>query len=68
MANRLASTRPGVGTRAPKPSSSNTTVAQRRYWICHERYEQLMAALEDAENVVAFNAAMAEEGPNHPLR
>jgi PHD/YefM family antitoxin component YafN of YafNO toxin-antitoxin module len=31
-----------------------------------ERYEQLMAAFEDAEDVVAFDAAMAEEGPNIP--
>ncbi|MGH3425481.1 MAG: type II toxin-antitoxin system Phd/YefM family antitoxin [Nocardioidaceae bacterium] len=31
-----------------------------------ERYEQLMAALEDAEDVTAFDAAMAEEGPNIP--
>lgn len=31
-----------------------------------ERYEQLMDALEDAEDVAAFDAAMAEEGPNIP--
>jgi PHD/YefM family antitoxin component YafN of YafNO toxin-antitoxin module len=31
-----------------------------------ERYEQLMAAFEDAEDVLAFDAAMAEEGPNIP--
>lgn len=34
--------------------------------ISPERYEQLMAALEDAEDVAAFDAAMAEEGPNVP--
>lgn len=31
-----------------------------------ERYEQLMAAEEDAEDVVAFDAAMNEEGSNIP--
>lgn len=31
-----------------------------------ERYEELMTALEDAEDVAAFDAAMAEEGPNIP--
>lgn len=31
-----------------------------------ERYEQLMEAFEDAEDAVAFDAAMAEEGPNIP--
>jgi PHD/YefM family antitoxin component YafN of YafNO toxin-antitoxin module len=34
--------------------------------ISPERYEQLMAALEDAEDVEAFDAAMAEESPNIP--
>jgi len=34
--------------------------------ISPERYEQLMAALEDAEDVAAFDAAMEEEGPNIP--
>ncbi len=34
--------------------------------VSPERYEQLMAALEDAEDIVAFDAAMAEEGPNIP--
>jgi antitoxin Phd len=34
--------------------------------VSPERYEQLLAALEDAEDVVAFDAAMAEEGPNIP--
>lgn len=31
-----------------------------------ERYEQLVEALEDAEDVAAFDAAMAEEGSNIP--
>ena len=34
--------------------------------VSPERYERLMAALEDAEDVVAFDAAMAEEGANIP--
>jgi PHD/YefM family antitoxin component YafN of YafNO toxin-antitoxin module len=34
--------------------------------ISPERYEQLMTALEDVEDVEAFDAAMAEEGPNIP--
>ncbi len=34
--------------------------------ISPERYEQLMAALEDVEDVAAFDAAMEEEGPNIP--
>lgn len=34
--------------------------------VSPERYEQLMTAFEDAEDVVAFDAAMAEEGPNIP--
>lgn len=34
--------------------------------ISPERYEQLMTALEDAEDVLAFDVAMAEEGPNIP--
>lgn len=31
-----------------------------------ERYEELLAALEEAEDVAAFDAAMAEEGDNIP--
>ena len=31
-----------------------------------EQYERMMDALEDAEDVAAFDAAMAEEGPNIP--
>lgn len=34
--------------------------------VSPERYEQLMAALEDIEDVAALDAAMAEEGPNIP--
>ncbi len=34
--------------------------------VSPDRYEQLMTALEDAEDVAAFDAAMAEEGPNIP--
>jgi len=31
-----------------------------------ERYEELVEALEDVEDVAAFDAAMAEEGPSVP--
>jgi antitoxin Phd len=31
-----------------------------------ERYDELMDALEEAEDVAAFDAAMQEEGPNIP--
>ncbi|MGH9205159.1 MAG: type II toxin-antitoxin system Phd/YefM family antitoxin [Acidimicrobiales bacterium] len=34
--------------------------------VSPERYEELMEALEDSEDVVAFDAAMAEEGGNIP--
>jgi antitoxin Phd len=34
--------------------------------ISPERYEVLMEALEDAEDVAAFDASMAEEGENIP--
>lgn len=34
--------------------------------VSPERYEKLMAALEDAEDVAAFDAAMHEDGPNIP--
>jgi len=34
--------------------------------VSPERYEALMAALEDTEDVAAFDAAMDEEGPNIP--
>ena len=34
--------------------------------VSPERYEQLMEAEEDADDVIAFDAAMNEEGPNIP--
>ncbi len=34
--------------------------------VSPERYEQLMTAMEDAEDLTGFDAAMAEEGPNIP--
>lgn len=34
--------------------------------ISPARYEQLLAAAEDAEDIAAFDEAMAEEGPNIP--
>jgi antitoxin Phd len=34
--------------------------------VSPERYEELMDALEEVEDVAAFDAAMAEEGPNIP--
>jgi len=34
--------------------------------VSPERYETLMAALEDAADVAAFDASMAEEAPNIP--
>ena len=34
--------------------------------ISPERYEALLDALEEAEDVAAFDAAMAEEGENIP--
>jgi len=34
--------------------------------VSAERYEELVEALEDVEDVVAFDAAMAEEGPSVP--
>lgn len=34
--------------------------------VSPERYEELLAALENAEDVAAFDAAMDEEGPNLP--
>jgi prevent-host-death family protein len=32
--------------------------------VSPERYEQMLEALDDAEDIDAFDAAMAEEGPN----
>ena len=34
--------------------------------VSPERYERLLAAFEDAEDVVAFDAALAEEGADIP--
>lgn len=34
--------------------------------ISPEQYERMMEALEDAEDVTAFDIAMAEEGPDIP--
>ncbi|MEO6471219.1 MAG: type II toxin-antitoxin system Phd/YefM family antitoxin [Aeromicrobium sp.] len=34
--------------------------------ISPERYEEFMNALEEVEDLDAFDAAMAEEGPNVP--
>jgi len=34
--------------------------------VSPEHYEKLVAALEDAEDSAAFDAAMDEEGPNIP--
>ena len=34
--------------------------------VSPERYDELMTALEDAEDVAAFDAAIGEEGPNIP--
>lgn len=34
--------------------------------VSPEQYEKMMDAVEEAEDVAAFDAAMAEEGPNIP--
>ena len=34
--------------------------------VSPERYEELLEAFEDAEDVAAFDAALAEEGSNIP--
>lgn len=34
--------------------------------VSPEQYEKLVAALEEADDVAAFDAAMDEEGPNIP--
>jgi antitoxin Phd len=34
--------------------------------VSPERYDQLMEALEDSEDIIAFDTAMAEEGDNIP--
>ncbi len=34
--------------------------------VSPQRYEELMAALEEAQDVAAFDASLAEEGPSIP--
>ena len=34
--------------------------------VSPEQYERMLDALEDAEDIAAFDAAMEEEGPNIP--
>jgi antitoxin Phd len=34
--------------------------------VSPEQYERLVAALEDADDVAAYDEAMSEEGPNSP--
>jgi antitoxin Phd len=34
--------------------------------VSPERYAELTAAIDDADDVAAFDAALAEEGPNIP--
>ncbi|HEX2307727.1 MAG TPA: type II toxin-antitoxin system Phd/YefM family antitoxin [Jatrophihabitantaceae bacterium] len=34
--------------------------------VSPEQYERLVAALEDADDVAAYDEAMSEEGPNIP--
>ncbi|MGH3181411.1 MAG: type II toxin-antitoxin system Phd/YefM family antitoxin [Streptosporangiaceae bacterium] len=34
--------------------------------VSPEQYEKMVTALEDAEDVAAFDQAMSEEGPNIP--
>ncbi len=56
---------------AMKTARTEAVFVQRRgrlagVLVSPERYEQLMTALEDAEDIAAFDAAMAEEGPNIP--
>lgn len=36
--------------------------------VSPERYDELMSALEDAQDVAAFDAAMDEEGSNIPWK
>lgn len=52
-------------------SQSETVFIERRgrpaaVLISPDRYERMLEALEDAEDGAAFDAAMAEEGPNIP--
>ena len=53
----------------PELSSRRKIIISRRpaaVLVSPDRYEQLMAALEDVEDIAAFDAAMAEEDPNIP--
>ncbi|MDQ6784464.1 MAG: type II toxin-antitoxin system Phd/YefM family antitoxin [Actinomycetota bacterium] len=34
--------------------------------VSPDRYDELLEAFEEAEDIAAFDAAMAEEGPNLP--
>lgn len=55
-------------------TARNEAVVLERYGrpaailVSPERYEQLMEALEDGEDVAAFDAAMAEDGDNIPWK
>ena len=50
----------------PRRSSSSGTANRLRCSSSPERYEELLQALEDGEDVEAFDAAMAEDGANIP--
>lgn len=39
---------------------------QAAVMVSPERYEEMMDALEEVEDIAAFDVAMAEEGPNIP--
>jgi antitoxin Phd len=60
------------GAGAEDHVSRHETVVLERYGrpaavlISPERYEELMDALEESEDVTAFDAAMAEDGPDIP--
>ena len=52
-------------------SKNEAVIIQRRgqraaVVVSPEQYERMLEALEDAEDVAAFDEAMAEEGPNIP--
>lgn len=52
-------------------ASSEPVMVERRgrpagVLVSPERYEELMAALEELDDIAAFDGAMAEEGPNIP--
>lgn len=51
---------------APKRSSSNADGRCAAVLLSVERYSQLMDALGEIEDAAAFDAALAEEGPNVP--